>query len=310
MKRFFNFRNVVSPLLTAALVLMFSGCIKQKIVVKVKPDGSGTIIISAMYQKAIVEMIDKQMAMQKAQFEKSGMDSAAMDKAMKDPLFNEEQFEKQASMFGTDIEYIKAKKITNASGRGFMAAYAFKNIEDVNLDIDKLITPGPKFGNQEPSEDSITFKFKKGDVSVLTVNIPKRETAAAEDAKDAPKGPTPLTEQEKAQMGGQGAMFGLTGEEQTKEEVIRKMYGDMSMNISLQVVGTLVKSNATYKDPKKKGCCTLFALDFGTMLEDDVACTKMANNKSGNFMEAITASGTAKGMKFESKPKLTLEFKK
>jgi len=309
MKEKLCFKNVVLPLFTAILVFAFSGCIKQKILVKVKPDGSGTILVSAIYQKKLVEMVDKQMAAQREQFEKQGMNSDAMEKALKDPFFNEDSFKQQAKMFGTDIEYLKAKKVNTSNGRGFIAVYSFKNIEDVKLDIDKLASPGPKFGAQTPSEDSISFKLKKGDVAKLTVTIPKMERTAVDD-KDVPKGPTPMTEQEKAQLGGQGAMFGLTGNEQTKEEVLRKMYGDMSLSISLQVEGTLVKSNATYQDAKKKGRCTLFSVDFGTMLEDDTACGRMARNKSANFLEAILVDEKVKGIKLETKPELTVEFKK
>jgi hypothetical protein len=36
----------------------------------------------------------------------------------------------------------------------------------------------------------------------------------------------------------------------------------------------------------------------------------MANNKNTNFLESILVAGEVKGIKLESKPELTLEFKK
>jgi hypothetical protein len=303
------FKNVVFPLLTAVLAFALSGCIKQKILVRVKPDGSGTILVSAMYQKKIVEMVDKQMAVQREQFAKQGMNSEAMDKALKDPFFNEESFKQQAKMFGSDIEYLKAKKVKTSDGRGFIAVYAFKNIEDVKLDIAKLASPASKFGPQTPPEDAVSFKFTKGEVAKLTVTIPKMERASDDDSDDS-KGPTPMTEEERAQLAGQGAMFGLTGKEVTKEEVLKKMYSDMSFSIGLQVDGTLVKSNATYQDPKKKGRCTLFSIDFGTVLEDDKSCGRMARNKNPNFLSAILVKEKIQGIKLEEKPEITVEFKK
>ena len=307
MSKNFRFGNVVSILLTATVAVVMSGCVKQKILVKVKPDGSGTILVSAVYQKNIVDMVDKQVAAQRAQLEKNGMDTSKLE----DPLFNEKQFEEQAKMFGTDIEYVKAKKVKTASGRGFIAVYKFKSIDDVKLDLNKLVSPGPKFGPQTPGDDSVSFEFTKGDVAKLQVTIPKMDIPEDSDTTKELPASTPLTEQEKSQLTGpQGAMFGLTGNETTREEVIRKICGDMSISIALQVEGEVVKSNATYKDPKKKGRCTLFAIDFSTMLEDDKTCTRIVNNESPNFIEAIIAEKSVKGIERETKPEITVEFKK
>ncbi len=306
MNKSFGFGNVVSILLAATVAVVMSGCVKQKILVKVKPDGSGTILVSAVYQKNIVDMVDKQVAAQRAQFEKNGMDTSKIE----DPLFNEKQFEEQAKVFGTDIEYVKAKKIKTSSGRGFIVVYRFKNIEDVKLDLNKLVSPAPKVGAQTPGDESVSFKFTKGDVAKLQVTIPKMKIPEESDTKELPAS-TPLSEQEKAQLAGpQGAMFGLTGNEATREEVIRKMYGDMSISIALQVEGEVVKSNATYKNPKKKGRCTLLSLDFGTILEDDKTCTIIANSKSPKVIEAIIAKENVKGIERETKSEITVEFKK
>ena len=301
--------------LFAAAALLVTGCIKQKILIKVKPDGSGSILVSAMYSKKMVDMFDKQMEKQRARMEAQGMDSSAIDKGMQDPFFNEKELKKQAAKFGEGVEYSKAKKVKNASGRGFMALYTFKNIEDVKIDLKKMTNMMPQFGNQKPSDDdSVSFKLKKGKVAELTVNIPKQETPEVEEGsaeEEVSTEPTPLTDQDKAQMMANGNMFGLSGKEKTKEEVIRKMLGDMAISVQVQVDGTVIKSNATHKDPKKKGRFTLFSVDYGVLLEDDKVCSKMAKSEGGsNPMESLFAKENIKGIEIEKKPTVIVEFKK
>ena len=306
MKMNFCFKNVVVFIITAIVAVVMSGCIKQKILVKVKPDGSGNILLSVVYQKNIVDVIDKQIAEQRAQLEKGEMNSSEL----KDPLFNEAHYKKQAKEFGTDIEYIKAKKIKTASGRGFIAVYKFKNIEDVKLDINKFVSTGPRISYKPPGDDSISFKFTKGDIAKLQVFIPKIDIKEEDsDNKDLPVS-TPLTEEDKDGLAEQGAIIGLTGNETTKEEVTRKIYNGMSVNIALQVEGQVVKSNATYKDSKKQGRFTLVSIDFGKVLEDDKICNRVANNPSLNFYEEIMMRKNIKGIERECKPEITVEFKK
>jgi len=298
-------------ILTVAVMVALSGCIKQKIVVKVKPDGSGNIVVSTIFNKDIVTAFEKQMDEQRKKLAEQGISSEHIDKALKDPFFNEKQINQAASKFGDAVEYVKSKKISNASGRGYIAIYSFKNIDDVKLDLEKLTSPMPSFGTSTPSDDSISFVFTKGDVAKLKVTIPQSEKdATIEEESSEVFEPTLLTDQEKSQMMIQGNMFGLSGKEKTKEEVLRKMFDGMSVDIDLEVVGTLVKSDATFKSAKKKGRCTLFAMDFGILLESDKFCSRMANDKGGDFLKGFMTSKTKlKGMKIEEKPEITLEFK-
>jgi hypothetical protein len=300
-------------ILTATAMLALSGCIKQKMVVKVKPDGTGNIIVSMMFDQNIVKSIEKQQEERRKQMEEKGMDDSMMAQMLKDPFFNEEQIKRGAKRFGENVEYVKAKKIKNASGRGYIAIYAFSNINDLKLDLAQLGSPMPQFGNQQPGDDSVSFVLTKGDVTKLKVTIPKAEKEATTEKikEEEVVKPTPLGKREKAQMTSQGVMFGLTGKETTKEEVFRKMYGSMSITIDLEVVGKLIKSDATFKNPKKKNRCTLFVLDFNTLLESDKICSKVVNDQRGQefLKEMITTKAKVKGLKIEEKSEITLEFK-
>jgi len=301
----------VAVILIACIMLAFTGCIKQKLVVKVKPDGTGNIIVSMIFNQDIVKAIEKQQKEQRKKMEEQGMDEKIMSQVLKDPFFNEDQLKKAAKRFGEGVEYVKAKKVKNASGRGYIAIYSFPDINNLKLDLAKLGSPMPQFGNQPPSDNAVSFVLTKGKVAKLKVSIPKADKEASEETTEEEIKPTPLSKQEKAQMMSQGVMFGLTGKETTKEEVFRKMYSNMSVSIDLEVVGQLIKSDATFKNPKKKGRCTLFAMDFRTLLESDKICSKIVNDQTGKefLNEMISTKAKVKGLKIEEKSEITLEFK-
>jgi len=302
------FKKMFAVLTTALCgVIIFSGCIKQKMLIKVKPDGSGNIVVSAMFDKNIVESFEKKMKEQLKKMGKAGQSAPEMD-----PFYNVESLKKSAKEFGDNIEYVKSKKINNAKGRGYIAVYSFKNVSDLKLDIKKIASPMPNMGIQQHNQENcITFNLKKdGDLSKLTVKVPQPTEEEIKEVNKKPENsnPTPMTDQEKQQMMMQGAMFGLTGNEKTKEEVIRKMFGGMAVDIDLEVEGELVKTNASMKDAKKANRVTLLELDYRKMLKQDWLCTKISDNESGNIFEKLSAI-KADGVAIENKPEITLEFK-
>ena len=309
-KSFIVFAGLISM-----LMLFVTGCIKQKVLVKVKPDGTGNIVVSAMFDKKVVESFNKTMEVQKEKMAASGMDTGSMGDF--DPFYNEDLLKRQADNFGENITFVKAKKIKNKTGRGYIAIYAFKNIEDVKINLGKASNPMPSMGpNTSSDKDTINFKFKKDKFSTLTVNIPQADKELKVEEAELLKGdkekikPTLLTAEEKAQMMSQGAMFGLTGKETTKEEIIKKMFNGLSVKIELQVDGKLIKSDATYQSKKNKNRCTLYSMDFGKLLQSDVICSKLSSDKmqGGEIMKKISKMDSLEGVTLEKKKEITLEF--
>ncbi len=300
------FTKLATCTLALTILISMAGCVKKKIIVKVNPDGSGQIVLSNMFSKNVVEAVEKQLAEQKKKMIAAGMDTSAFDKQLKDPFFNKDQIKMNAKLFGENIEFVKAKKLVKPSGSGYIALFSFKNIEDVKLDMKGILSLYP---NQTADTDnSISFKFTKGDIAKLQVMIPHE--ASSTDTADEDYAPTLLTDQEKAQMMQNGKMFGLTGKETTKDEIIRKMMAGVTIKVQLQVSGKMVKSTATYKDAKKKNRCTLLAMDFSTILKSDRICSKLAKTNQPDMLKLINQASTIDGITFEQKPEITLEFKK
>jgi len=292
--------------LSAALsaVIIFSGCIKQKTLIKLNPDGSGNIVVSAIYNKQIVDQVEAKMKDQK---EKMGNNSPDMD-----PFYNVDMLKRDAKKYGDGVEYVKSKKVNNEKGRGYIAIYSFAKISDVKLDLKTICSPMPTFGAPNSSDDEcITFNLSKDkDLSKLTVKIPQPTEKEKTEINKKPENDslTPMTDEEKQKMMMQGAIFGLTGKEKTKEEVIRKMFGGMSIDIDLEIKGKIEKSTASFNNPKKKNRIKLIEIDYAKLLKPNWLCSKIANDKSGETFSNLPALN-ADGVKIERKPEITLEFK-
>jgi hypothetical protein len=73
----------------ATILFVVTGCIKQKMLIKVKPDGSGNIVVRAMFNKNIVESFEKKMKEQLKKMGKAGQNAPEMD-----PFYNVESLKK------------------------------------------------------------------------------------------------------------------------------------------------------------------------------------------------------------------------
>ena len=167
---------------TLLCLLLTQGCLKQKTLVMLKADGSGNIVVTQVFTKqgvAMMEMTFKQM-------EESMMGQGSVSVSRPDdPYYSEKAIKRQARLFGPDVTFVKAKKIDKNGNRGFAAVYAFDDINDIHvpfnmasslqssmqfsmMDIDGMDEDDLPF--PEP-EDVMEFSFDK-DSKTLSVDLP------------------------------------------------------------------------------------------------------------------------------------------
>ncbi|NOY75259.1 MAG: hypothetical protein GXP32_05645 [Kiritimatiellaeota bacterium] len=306
-----NHKIEVSRYFVAALafagLLIFSGCIKKKVLVRVKPDGSGHIVVAVVFNKSFLAAFDKRLVAQREKLAEQGIAADSLE-SMRNPLFNEQRMREKASQYGKNVEFKEFRKVSTASGRGYIVVYSFKNIDDVQLDLHKILASNPSFNNS-PSNELIKFSLKKSPSVVLKVTMPKFEPVKPAKSKVECE-PTPLPAGQKRQMMLNGNMFGLTGKEKTQEEAFRKIFDGMRMSVDLEVEGELLKSNASLPDSKNKSRCVLFSIDYTTALKSNRFCGELAKGKSLSVFKCLEASGgNVKGIEFEKKNEITMEFK-
>ena len=133
-------------LLVAALLFTIglSGCLQIEKVVKLKPDGSGTIEETVVMSKASIAQME-QMASGFGALGDKKADKKTTKPAAGFEVMDEKKLKAAAAGMGEGVTFVSAKKIDNETGSGFTAVYAFADISKVKLDQnpgDSLPTSG------------------------------------------------------------------------------------------------------------------------------------------------------------------------
>ncbi len=269
-------------LLTALLfTLGLTGCLQIEKVVKLKPDGSGTIEETVVMSKATIAQME-QMA---AGF--GGLGEKKADKPAKGfEVMDEKKLKAAAAGMGEGVTFVSAKKIDNENGSGFTAVYAFTDISKVKLDQnpgESMPTPGGVNAGPgtEKKKEPVTFKFTKGSPAELVLKMPQLE------AKNEPKPEQPAAMEEMA--------IGM----------MKQMMKDMKVKMSVEVAGTIKETNAEYRDGSR---VTLMEMDFNKLLAAPEKFKKLAKENPKTLQESKALMKGIDGMKVEAAPEVRIKF--
>jgi hypothetical protein len=182
-----KFRPLRSAVLIAA-ALLFAGCIKDKTVVMINPDGSGNIVVSTVFTADTVKMIEQMTQSVAGQMSSLGS-TTSTNKEKDDPFYNEKTMRAGAKKFGPDVKFVKATKVDKDGAKGFIAVYSFKNVNDIYVNTQSSSDLGSQFthGMGEDAEeadtskpaDAIEFNLAgDGPNKVLKIHMPKLKEAS------------------------------------------------------------------------------------------------------------------------------------
>ena len=271
--------KTLRALLVLLPALLLGGCIDVDKVVKLNPDGSGTITERVIMGKAVIEQM-KSMA---AAFGGKGDDAT---KGFN--LADEKKAREQATKLGEGVTFVSVKKITNDKGEGAETVYAFKDINKVKIDQNPSseMPSGPAGGPgpEKQKEEPITFKFTKGSPATLVATMPTPDLSKAKKEKEAA-----------------GA-----GMEEMAAQMMQQMFKDMRMKMSVQVAGTITESNATYKTASE---VTLMEMDFNKLLANPEKFKALTKAQPDTVEEMKKLLQGVDGVKVETAPVVTIKFK-
>lgn len=270
----------------ALVLICLVGCIQVSTVIKVKPDGSGTIEETLLISKAAMQQIEeatKEMAAQ--------MDGQPGSVSKGFEVLDENELRKSASEMGQGVTYVSSKKIATDDAEGYRATFAFSDINKVRLDTSPSgKTPSPSgMGAKDDHEEAVaTFRFDQGPPAVLLVTLPEELTS---DNLQPPELPDTLPADD-PQMA-------------TMAKEMKEMFKDMKVNIALEVEGDIISTNATHREGSK---ITLMEVDFGKLMENEEALKKVKQLEPKNADEARKLLKDIPGIKVEFNPELRVEF--
>jgi hypothetical protein len=271
--------RVARVAIAAIAAAAVSGCLQSSTIIKMKPDGSGTLEETITISAEAAGRLGALAAMDDKDKGKGGIDD----------LFSEKEARGAAAKMGQGVTFVSSEKIDMPDRKGLKAIYAFTDIRTLSLEEMHAPNMGGDAGGMATAaakDPPMTFDFKQlpGGHGLLTINQPGVDKALnggdARPAKDAvdPK------------MAAQGI------------EMAKAFMKGMKIDVLIQVP-RVVRTNSPYVDG---GGVTLLSMDFDKVLADPKALERM--NGLTTLSETKAALKDFKGIKINLEPQVTIEF--
>ncbi|HUQ89584.1 MAG TPA: hypothetical protein VM096_18625 [Vicinamibacterales bacterium] len=256
-----------------------TACLNSTTLVKVKPDGSGTVEQTTLMNMAALK----------------GMMGGAQGQ-MNGPMMNKEELERTAARMGEGVRLLSSEPIKGENGfEGVKAVFSFDDINKIQVSQGP---PGMSGGagnrtrSAEPnSEDPVRFKLtRNGPTSTLTINFIDKAPAGKVDTMPKPN-PGDMPDFSNPMI----------------MNMMKAMFQGFKINIGLEVAGSIVKTNAEYVTGPR---ITLLELDVAELLADE-AKFKTLQGKIGpdaSLSEVKPYLKDFKGIKIDG-PSITVEFR-
>ena len=280
--------------------LSLSGCIQFDTVIKVKPDGSGFIEETFLMRKdflgqmqAMAEDMAKEMGKTTADDGKEAdgeEGKSAQVRIQSSDFFNEAKLKEKAREMGEGVSYVSSSKIDTQDYEGFKAVYAFTDINKVKIkqDVKGKIPAAPTKETSEKRED-ITFVFTGGKPAELVIKLPAAPVPSKTDAGDGDKEPAQASVQPPEEM----------------KAFMAKLFEGMKMSLAVEVDGTILETNAAYRDGSK---ITLLQLDFGKLIKEPEQLQKINRVRPETLEDIRKLMKDFPGIKVELNDEVKIKF--
>lgn len=261
----------IRVLLAIVTSVVLTGCINSTTLIKVKTDGSGTVEQTTLMNVAAMKSMVPGMTT-------SGQAPNTVNRA---------DLERTAARMGKGVRLLSAEPAKNGGFEGTKAIFEFDDINQVQVSQDPNVASNPDRLSTEPSNaDPVKFKLTRtGGTSLLTINFTDKP------AGDRPPQPGDMPDFTNPMMMG----------------MIKSLLQGFKINIDLEVVGSIVKTNAEYVNGPR---ITLLEMDMEALLADE-AKFKALQGKIGpdaSLSEVKPYLKDIKGIKIDG-PSISIEFR-
>jgi len=260
------------PLALAAL-LVLAGCIESTTVVRVKPDGSGTIEQTLIFSDAFSELL-------------SGF--GGEEEASEEGFVDVEELKRNASAIGEGVRFVSAEDVQTETGSGYTVVYEFEDINQVRVNQNPggLVPSAPGAEDEGSPEEFVLFNFEKGRTATLEIINPI-DTAEQREAE------------ERAEVEMDAEAAGMM-------EMMAEFYRDMKLAMIVEVDGRIVETNATYRDGSR---VTIMELDFGKLMEDPDKFQALMQSNPETVEEVKEIAKDIPGVKVETEESIVIRFR-
>ncbi|MDH4064025.1 MAG: hypothetical protein OEW19_06470 [Acidobacteriota bacterium] len=266
--------RTIRALTFVAASATLAGCINSATLITVKPDGSGTV------EQTTLVNVGAMKAMMPGMTQPGQSDNPV----------NEADLKRAAERMGRGVRLVSAEPAKAGTFEGVKAVFAFDDINQVQVSQDPGMsgsTSGLFASEPPPIESPVKFSLTRGSgTSVLTVQL--QDKPASTDKPEMPQGGPDMSDP-------------------TVLNMVKSMFDGFKVGIDLEVVGTIVKTNAEYVSGSR---LTLLEMDLGQLFQDQEKL-KALQSKVGpgaSLTEVKPYLKDVKGIKIDG-PTVTVEFK-
>lgn len=279
--------------LVAVAVTSLTGCITFLTEIKLRGDGSGTMVQTMTINPEQIQESMKGIATQMGgTVTESKEDSTkTTPKTPEEGPFKEGDLKGKAADLGPGVTFVSAEKIDTKTAAGVRVTYAFRDINQLAVNPKPEAAMGTA-GAGASSQDALKFRFirKPNGNAELTV-IAAHPTPNAEK-EQVVKPLLPAAPEDSAQ---QMAM-------------VRQMFKGLHMGMAVSVEGKVVKTNSPYVEGSK---ITLMDIDFDPLLSDEEDFKNLnarMETAMGDDRKTLEALKGIKGLKITTDPEISIEF--
>lgn len=256
-----------------------TACLNSTTLVKVKPDGSGTV-----EQTTLVNMNSMR-----------GMMGARGGGQVDGPMMNRADLERTAQRMGEGVKLVSMEPVKGDNGfEGVKATFSFEDINKIQVSQGPSLSGGTggTRSSEPTADDPVRFKLTRtGGTSTLSINFIDRPNSGGKPAATPTPEPGDMPDFSNPMI----------------MNMLKAMFQGFKINIGLEVAGSIVKTNADYVTGSK---LTLLELDIAELLADE-AKFKTLQGKIGpdaSLSEVKPYLKDFKGIKIDG-PSITVEFR-
>ena len=270
------------------LCALLWGCFESDTVVEVRPDGSGTIEETFMLSNAMLQSL-KDFSKGFDEGETKDVKQPGPPQQETDPVAQMmKDARKQTNQYGPGVKFVSVVPHKSGEMTGYKATYSFPDITQLRITqnpADKVEKPGEAKAGATEKKEAILFGFVKGPVSALTVTMPPSKESGTDKKSDNK---------------------GENKDDPEAQKAMAALFKGMRVRMALRINGTVLKTNATYRDGVH---ITLFDLEFGKLIENIPELKKLEASDPKTIGDIKELAKTIKGLKVELENPVVVEFK-
>lgn len=265
-------RRLAAPLFALLLVtISLAGCFQDEIVVKINPDGSGTIEQTFLLTRAAV----KQMRSMQAQFDPDAPFS----------VLDKEELREKAAEFGEGVRFVSAVPLETEDGEGYRAVYAFDDVTALDIQPETSEGPTPSFGEDDDEKPGVRFAFEPGSPARLTILVPQEDEAASDAPASADDEPA-----DSAQLANAMDMMGA-------------VLNGLHVRLVVEPQGTITETGAAFHED---GQIVLIDVEGEALLSNVPVLQQLARTEDPSAARRFIAE--TPGMQVELQERVTVTF--